>query len=960
MNTRTGRRWYSPGSVGDLTDVVLSLELRHLEPFDQLAWIHLAVQAAECIGGRLHLVIGKQGLDDGVRRALGALPPGFTYRFEHEALLPGADEEFVFLSGAEAFSTKLLTGFRCVHVEPVVAPTGLSPCLYWHAIANERFVTELAAMAAHLEQASAESRVAAYYDSLRLSARRVSLLTSIFNGDRYLDGFLTNATALRGYEECEHFLVRAGSRGNEHRALLTHVGRWPGSVYINLPVDPGLYEVWNLAARLSTAPYLSSANLDDRRAPEHVTDLADVLDANPQVDVASAALRVTETPNLTWEASADCPVWFGTGPESPYSARELIQPTAQGHRSRNLPHCMPLWRRSLHAFNGYFRETEFGPSADWEFWLRAGLAGARFARLDKPLGLYLKHPESYWRRAPDVSGFDSRIAERYVPPLLDGKPDQRPRLPWGLRFAELRSLAGTGAYLEFAARLIACARDLHDRSESGSANELVDAFARRHLGIPSLMAWVRDDSRGVLRRAHSLDGLFECLVEVLHRRLPALDETGHSGSSARVLWGAFVDLFGLTRDVRALLGCALLLGAHGQAEAERRLWRAAHRLGEQAFWRGFQDVYRFGYPLETVTRSVSNSIITCVDVDGPEPGTLNLWFYPDFSGGNAYQALLYEGVVEVGGWVEGVQNQEDIAGLEPVAGRTNVLHLHWIHAVFAGAGVDYPGEMERRVDAFLETLHTLQRRGIRVYWTVHNYLSHEAVSKDTELRLRRALYELADRVYVHHPMIPGQLDWLPAHPRVHLVEHGAYPSVRTAVPDVDAARRELGFDKDDLVLACTGNIRAYKGLEKYLPVLRDVMAENTRLKLIVAGKLAAPEVRRKLSGLPREQVLIKKGFLPAEELAACLHAADYAFLTYRSILTSGSLFQAFSEGTPVIAPALGTIPAYVVNGWNGYTYTSGGALRRLLRLRLGDTWQRRRALRDNAHSTAESLRWRFF
>ena len=89
-------------------------------------------------------------------------------------------------------------------------------------------------------------------------------------------------------------------------------------------------------------------------------------------------------------------------------------------------------------------------------------------------------------------------------------------------------------------------------------------------------------------------------------------------------------------------------------------------------------------------------------------------------------------------------------------------------------------------------------------------------------------------------------------------------------------------------------------------------------------------LHRRLKGLPAGQLVIEDRFIPEEELAGFIQAADYTFLCYRAILTSGSLFQAFSLGVPVTAPKLGTIPSYVVPGWNGYLYPSGGALERLL------------------------------
>lgn len=133
------------------------------------------------------------------------------------------------------------------------------------------------------------------------------------------------------------------------------------------------------------------------------------------------------------------------------------------------------------------------------------------------------------------------------------------------------------------------------------------------------------------------------------------------------------------------------------------------------------------------------------------------------------------------------------------------------------------------------------------------------------------------------------------------------------------------------------------------------MEQNPRFKLVIAGRLASRAARRRLKDLPAGQLVIEDRFIPEEELAGFIQAADYAFLCYRAILTSGSLFQTFSLGVPAIAPNLGTIPAYVVQGWNGYLYSSGGALERLLALRGRDDADFRAALARNALETAALL-----
>ncbi|VFM99307.1 MAG: Glycosyl transferase family 2 [Candidatus Kentron sp. G] len=216
----------------------------------------------------------------------------------------------------------------------------------------------------------------------------VSLISSVFRGDEFLDGFLANMAALEGYGQCEHWLIRAASPGDEHARLVAHVRAHPAAVYVNLSQDPGLYEVWNLGVRLATGRYLSNANIDDRRAPGQLARLQQVLQRHPEVSVASTPLRLSSQKNSSWEQSAACPVWPAGVGEQVYGAALLFRETPQGLAPRNLPHCMPVWRRGVHAFVGEFDERRYGSSADWAFWLKAAHRGVQFHIGGQALGVY--------------------------------------------------------------------------------------------------------------------------------------------------------------------------------------------------------------------------------------------------------------------------------------------------------------------------------------------------------------------------------------------------------------------------------------------------------------------------------------------------------------------------------------------------------------------------------------------
>ena len=54
-----------------------------------------------------------------------------------------------------------------------------------------------------------------------------------------------------------------------------------------------------------------------------------------------------------------------------------------------LPGPVPMWRRRMHEICGLFDTVHCNYADDWEMWLRAVRAGAKFKKVKKPLGLYL-------------------------------------------------------------------------------------------------------------------------------------------------------------------------------------------------------------------------------------------------------------------------------------------------------------------------------------------------------------------------------------------------------------------------------------------------------------------------------------------------------------------------------------------------------------------------------------------
>lgn len=266
----------------------------------------------------------------------------------------------------------------------------------------------------HFRQSFQESRV---YRALKPPPPLVSIITSLFAADRYVEAFLKNITAQTVFDRCELLLFDVPSSHEDPRrveeTVREYAERHPNIVYRRIEEDPGLYELWNTEIRMSRGKYIAMACIDDSKSPDSLEQQLLALEAHPEVDVACCAVLGTKTPYETWESNTAYRTFCGSfnwqnqnlsssGSEERFGMADLFYKDESGQwlDSDNLPHCMPMWRKSLHDKHGYFDEKQFGPLADWEFWLRCASRGAGFILLRKTLGLYLENPQSHNRRTP--------------------------------------------------------------------------------------------------------------------------------------------------------------------------------------------------------------------------------------------------------------------------------------------------------------------------------------------------------------------------------------------------------------------------------------------------------------------------------------------------------------------------------------------------------------------------------
>ncbi|TAK69114.1 MAG: glycosyltransferase [Actinomycetota bacterium] len=315
---------------------------------------------------------------------------------------------------------------------------------------------------------------------------------------------------------------------------------------------------------------------------------------------------------------------------------------------------------------------------------------------------------------------------------------------------------------------------------------------------------------------------------------------------------------------------------------------------------------------------------------------VRLAFWPDERASNPYQDLIYAAAADLGVVVAPLRDLADSSRsvlADPAAAGPRVLHLHWTHRVLQGAvsAVD----VQQRVLALDAALSGWRAGGGRVAWTVHNATPHEAHDPAAEQRVLDVVASHADLVHVmcHDSAREVAARYGVPPDRLVVVEHPSYLGYYPDAVSRRRARASFGLTGDEPVVVLFGVLRGYKGADDLLDALDDPRVAATGLRALVVGRpLRAggmAETLRRLSAHPR--VTTRWEFVDHDDVARCYKAADAAVLPYRRALNSGSALAALGFGTPVVAPALGCLPA-VVTAECGVLYdpTAPGALAQAL------------------------------
>lgn len=253
--------------------------------------------------------------------------------------------------------------------------------------------------------------------------------------------------------------------------------------------------------------------------------------------------------------------------------------------------------------------------------------------------------------------------------------------------------------------------------------------------------------------------------------------------------------------------------------------------------------------------------------------------------------------------------------------KYDVLHVHWPENLFRASN---KVRSFAKAVLFMLLLAKLKLTSVAVVRTVHNLDPHE---KGNWIEGR--LVEALDRLVALYITL-NSTTRIKTQKRVRIILHGHYRG---------RYQSQILRERKQNSILYFGLIRQYKGVPDLIRSFADLDHEDASLTIV--GKPSGSELRNQITELCANDIRIRAilEFVPDDELAEEIRAAQLVVLPYKEMHNSGAMILALSLSRPVLVPkteANMAIQAELGSEWV-HTYESDELRSRTLKKALVDT-----------------------
>ena len=188
---------------------------------------------------------------------------------------------------------------------------------------------------------------------------------------------------------------------------------------------------------------------------------------------------------------------------------------------------------------------------------------------------------------------------------------------------------------------------------------------------------------------------------------------------------------------------------------------------------------------------------------------------------------------------------------------------------------------------------------------VHNLFPHERKWLD-KIFTRMALFNFDEFIF-HSSNEKKKFEKFKSKKECHIFPHPLYDNYLENRIEKNVAKKILSFSDDQIVILMFGIIRPYKGLEYLLLAMKELVMQNNKYKLVVAGEFWEPidNYSNKIMELGlKDYVKIHNKYIPDNEVPIYFSAADIFVAPYIDGTQSGALKIALSYDIPIVATSI--------------------------------------------------------
>ncbi len=124
---------------------------------------------------------------------------------------------------------------------------------------------------------------------------RITVISSLFNCQQYLNGYFEAIGKIKYTEQLEILLLHNAPKEGELKIIREQLPKYSFVKHVIVEEREGLYATWNRGISMAKGNYITTWNVDDIRLPNSLNDQANSLDQHRDAAIAYGNFMIVDT-----------------------------------------------------------------------------------------------------------------------------------------------------------------------------------------------------------------------------------------------------------------------------------------------------------------------------------------------------------------------------------------------------------------------------------------------------------------------------------------------------------------------------------------------------------------------------------------------------------------------------------------------------------------------------------------